>query len=70
MKVILLLALLSLYYCEYCDDKTEASGLNDCKDLQIKAEGGEDVSNKTVVIFIIKLKTKKIILMKLKYVFL
>ena len=36
MKKILLLALLSLYFCEYCDDIINANGVNDCKNQEIK----------------------------------
>ena len=43
MKKILLLALLSLSFCEYCDDIINAKGVDDCKNQEIEY-GSDEVA--------------------------
>ena len=43
MKKILLLVLLSLSFCEYCDDIINAKGVDDCKNQEIEY-GSDEVA--------------------------
>ena len=42
MKIILLLTLLSVYFCKYCDDTYDVSGYDDCKNLEIQDNSNGD----------------------------
>ena len=46
MKKILLLVLLSLSFCEYCDDIINAKGVDDCKNQEIEYGPDEVVGQK------------------------
>ena len=42
MKIILLLTLLSVYFCKYCDDTYDVSGYDDCKNLEVEDNSNGD----------------------------
>ena len=43
MKTFLLLTLLSLYFCRYCNEITSANGVDDCKNQEIEY-GSDEVA--------------------------
>ena len=48
MKTFLLLTLLSLYFCRYCNEITSANGVDDCKNQEIEYDdsSSEDLEQK------------------------